>query len=101
MLFGLPATHVDAHFGDYGLRILHFNTVDSRKVHAGDAVQLPAKIKARLMPTRVLASAFRYGFPQRVDLGFHASLLPVNAFISCLNLLLIGLIKIQRLLEDE
>jgi hypothetical protein len=45
------------------LRILHFNAVDSRKVHARDAVQLPAKVKARLMPTRVLASAwFRYQF---------------------------------------
>src|SRR6267378_8479030 len=102
MLFGLPATHVDAHFGDYGLRILHFNAINSRKVHPRDAVQLPAKVKTRLMPTRVLASAwFRYGFAQRVDLGFHASQLPVNAFIACLNLLLIGLVKIQTLFQNE
>jgi hypothetical protein len=46
-----------------------------------------------LMPTRVLASArFRYGFVQRVDPGFHASQLPVNAFIACLNLPLIDLV---------
>lgn len=77
MLFGLPATHVYADFGDYGLRILHFNAIDSRKVHPRDAVQLLAKVKARLMPTRVLASAwFRYGFAQRVDLGFHATSAP-------------------------
>ena len=93
MLFGLPATHVDAHLGDYGLRILHFNTVDSRKIHARDAVQLSAKVKTRLMPPRVLASArFRNGFAQRVDFGFHASQLPVNTFIACLNLLLIDLV---------
>jgi hypothetical protein len=93
MLFGLPATHVYADFGDYGLCILHFNAVDSCKVHTRDAVQLPAEIKTRLMPTRVLASArFRYGFVQRVDPGFHASQLPVNAFIACLNLPLIDLV---------
>src|SRR6266851_9955600 len=102
MLFGFPATHVDAHFGDYGLRILHFNAVDSCKVHPRDAVQLPSKVKTRLMPTCVLASAwFRYGFAQRVDLGFHASQLLVNAFIACLNILLIGLVKIPRLFENE
>jgi hypothetical protein len=38
MLFCLPATHVYAHFGDYGLRILHINAIDSRKVHTRDAV---------------------------------------------------------------
>ena len=93
MLFGLPATHVYAHFGDYGLGILHFNAVDSREVHARDAVQLAAKVKTRLMPTSVLASArFRKGFAHRVDFGFHASQLPVNAFIACLNLLLLGLV---------
>jgi hypothetical protein len=72
MLFCLPATHVYAHFRDYGLRILHFNAVDSRKVHPRDAVQLPAKVKTGFVPTRVLASAwFRYRFAQRVDPGFH------------------------------
>jgi hypothetical protein len=102
MLFGLPATHVDAHCGDYGLRILHFNAVDAREVHARDALQLPAKVKTRLMPTRVDASArFRNGFAHRVDSGFHASQLPVNAFSTCLNLLLVGLVKIQALFENE
>ena len=48
MLFCLPTTHVDAHLGNYGLRVLYFDAVDSRKVHARDAVQLPAEIKARL-----------------------------------------------------
>ena len=47
MLFCLPATHIYAHFGDYGLRILHFNAVDSRKVHPGDSIQLPAKVIQR------------------------------------------------------
>ena len=50
MLFGLLATHVDAHFGDYGLRILHFNAVDAREVHARDAVQLSAKVKPDRCP---------------------------------------------------
>jgi hypothetical protein len=73
-----------------------------RSTHPRDAVQLPAKVKTRWMPTRVVASAwFRYGFAPRVDLAFHASQLPVNAFIAYLNLLLIGLVKIQRLFEDE
>ena len=48
MFFCLPATHVYADFGNYGLRSLHFDAVDSCKVHARDAVQLPAKIKTRL-----------------------------------------------------
>ncbi len=52
---------VYAHFGDYRLRILHFNAVDARGVHARDAVQLSAKVKTRLMPAR------------RADSGFHAS----------------------------
>jgi len=48
---------VYAHFGDYRLRILHFNAVDVREVHARDAVQLSAKVKTRLMPASVLASS--------------------------------------------
>ena len=38
MLFGLPATHVDAYFGDYGLRVLYLDAVDLCKVHASDAI---------------------------------------------------------------
>src|SRR5260370_3971180 len=102
MLFCLPATHVDAHLGNYGLRGLHFDAVDSCKVHARDAVQLPAKIKTRLMSARVLASArFRYGFAQRVAPGFHASQLLINALIACLELLLTGLATIQTLFQNE
>ena len=98
MLFCLPATHVDAHLGNYGLRVLYFDAIDSGKVHARDAVQLPAEIKTRRMSSPVLAAArFRNGFAHGVDLGLHASQLPVNAFIACLNLLLLGLVKIQTL----
>ncbi len=49
MLFCLPATHVDAHLGNYGLGVLYFDAIDSCKVHARDAVQLPAEIKTRLI----------------------------------------------------
>jgi len=102
MLFCLPATHVDAHLGNYGLRVLYFDAIDSCKVHAGDAVQLPAEIKTRRMSAPVLAAArFRNGFAHWVDLGFHACQLPVNAFIACLNLLLISLVKIQTLFQNE
>jgi hypothetical protein len=73
-----------------------------RSTHPRDAVQLPAKVKTRWMPTRVVASAwFRNGFAHRVDSGFHASQLPVNAFSTCLNLLLVGPVKIQALFENE
>ena len=41
----------------------------------------------RLCPAR-----FRSGFAPRVDSRFHASQLPVNSFIACLNLLLIDLV---------
>jgi hypothetical protein len=37
MLFCLPTTHVDAHLGNYGLRVLYFDAIDSRKVHPRDA----------------------------------------------------------------
>ena len=53
MLFCLPATHVDAHLGNYGLRVLYFDAIDSGKVHARDAVQLPAEIKTRRMSAPV------------------------------------------------
>src|ERR1700732_4274369 len=56
-----------SNLGNYGLRGLHFDVVDSCQVHPRDAVQLPTKIKTRLMSARVFASArFRYGFAQRM-----------------------------------
>jgi hypothetical protein len=44
MLFCLPATHVDAHLGNYGLRVLDFDTIDSCKVHARDATIPPRSV---------------------------------------------------------
>ena len=103
MLLRFPTAHVKAHFRDHGLRDLYVDAVDLGQIHPGDAIQMSPQVKARLVRARPFPTprGLRYGLAERVDFGLHAAQMFVDALVTGMNLVLIGVIEIQTLLQHE